>query len=573
MALEYDESSCDTIFDDTLDIFTVEDDEKIRVDVPVVIIPSPKKRVCTNNEPRTGAGRPALQTKYPDLVPSVNNFVRQHGFSAQQRRRSSVGNCGVSLKQIQKHVKENLPEVGIVHTSTLLRLTVPPNRRQSSAKRYSRSVEAKVPAKKNCVRKQNTDSHYLASRVKYRVEFAMQNEQFFSVMSCDTMNKINVGTLAVSRYHQHQRLFPLDDGPNYLDHDFPAGAGYKITPVGHMLLQRKSDENIFAYDELGRLHYRFPRTGPAYIVNRSQKFHALTIETHINDLVPLLHDQVGKDKTMCLLIVDGGPDWNQRSWSVILYMARLFKLCNLDFLCSTSYAPGHSAYNPIEHLWSPLSKTLTGITFPDRLPGETPPSQQTNLSAVEKKAKEAKEAKVFDVAIDSLNALWDGKDFDGFPITSKGQKCLEQSSPFCDYDIIHDLLKHARKATERPDVVEDFAFAMTHGDRRSGEFSLMKCDSEACSYCTAHPPSEAVKKVLNEVRIHGGLPSPSFDPDHPTHYKTYLDAMKCDFEKPDIGLVKHREKGLGSCPVCPAYVFLSLADKVQHTRLLHSKSR
>ena len=49
------------------------------------------------------------------------------------------------------------------------------------------------------------------------------------------MNKINVGTLAVSRYHQIRRLFLVDDSPNYDDHDFPT-PGYKIETSGYLRL-------------------------------------------------------------------------------------------------------------------------------------------------------------------------------------------------------------------------------------------------------------------------------------------------------------------------------------------------
>lgn len=75
-----------------------------------------------------------------------------------------------------------------------------------------------------------------------------------------------------------------------MDHDFPAGTGYKLTPVGHMVLEAQPNDNFY------------PRTGPSCVVNRVQKFHALTIETHINDLTPHLEKQKGK--TMCVLIVD-----------------------------------------------------------------------------------------------------------------------------------------------------------------------------------------------------------------------------------------------------------------------------
>ena len=53
------------------------------------------------------------------------------------------------------------------------------------------------------------------------------------MFSCDDMNKIKVGPLAVRRYHQIERFFPAEDTPNYLDHDFPV-PGYHLIPSGYM---------------------------------------------------------------------------------------------------------------------------------------------------------------------------------------------------------------------------------------------------------------------------------------------------------------------------------------------------
>lgn len=95
--------------------------------------------------------------------------------------------------------------------------------------------------------------------------------------------------------------------------------------------------------------------GPSFIVNRAQKFHSLTVETHVNDLVLLLEEEKAKGKTMCILVVDGGPDWNPKSWSVLIFMTRLFRMCNMDLLCSTSYAPGQSAYIIRSNIYGPHS--------------------------------------------------------------------------------------------------------------------------------------------------------------------------------------------------------------------------
>ena len=62
-------------------------------------------------------------------------------------------------------------------------------------------------------------------------------------VSCDTMNKIKVGTLAVSRYHQIKKIFMKDDNPRTPDHDFPLK--YKLIPNGIMVLQGKENQALF----------------------------------------------------------------------------------------------------------------------------------------------------------------------------------------------------------------------------------------------------------------------------------------------------------------------------------------
>ena len=56
----------------------------------------------------------------------------------------------------------------------------------------------------------------------------------------------------------------------------------------------------------------------------------------------------------------------------------------LDMLDVCSYAARYSAYNPIEHLWSPLSKKLSGVQFSAKANGDSkPPCQISELSKQE----------------------------------------------------------------------------------------------------------------------------------------------------------------------------------------------
>ncbi len=89
-----------------------------------------------------------------------------------------------------------------------------------------------------------------------------------------------------------------------------------------------------------------------------------------------------------------------------------------------TYASGHSAQNPIEHLWAPLTNWLTAVYFKAMLGGENKPPSEQNISEKDKKAKEEK---IYDRAISELNTYWNGKDFDSYPITSIGVKFSESN--------------------------------------------------------------------------------------------------------------------------------------------------
>ena len=111
----------------------------------------------------------------------------------------------------------------------------------------------------------------------------------------------------------------------------------------------------------------------------------------------------GYNKHAVSITCDNGPDWSHKSPLTQMYMGRIWRDLNLDYLVLVSYAPGHSADNMIEHEWAPLGKFLVGVTLPATLPGDNlPPCRQSGLTS---DIKEKKEAKVLDNAIDQLNSL------------------------------------------------------------------------------------------------------------------------------------------------------------------------
>jgi hypothetical protein len=114
-------------------------------------------------------------------------------------------------------------------------LFMPPNATHNSAKRYHSAIPAKVPKKKNEEAQSSEDFQTTASQVQQGREFTSdpEFEKYCARFSGDGMNKLKVGVLAVSRYHQIRRRHGIADQPNYNDHDFPF-PGYLLAPFGLM---------------------------------------------------------------------------------------------------------------------------------------------------------------------------------------------------------------------------------------------------------------------------------------------------------------------------------------------------
>ena len=268
----------------------------------------------------------------------------------------------MSAKDLQNHLLKEVEGLDTISQSSVRQLMVPTNRRCKSATRYTSDVNARVPKKSNCGRLNNENAQYYSARVKYALEFGAKFKE-----SCvaDNMNKVKVGVLAVSRYHQINKYYSVQDVPDYPDHDFP-NPGYLITPSGYLVLET-ADGDPFIKDELSRKHYRLARTGPLHIINRVERFQPCNIQAHSNDLRKILTDS---GKSVAVLITDSGPDFDTNSLAVCLYYMRLWRDLDMDALFTLPYCPGFSAYNMVEHAWAPMSKKLTSVILPATLPGE-----------------------------------------------------------------------------------------------------------------------------------------------------------------------------------------------------------
>jgi hypothetical protein len=542
-------------------------------------------------------GKPSLVSKFPAIVPVVRDFVHSRGFGAHERRRDIVGSVGVSLKEIKEHVQREIPalaEAGI-SLNSISRLFPAPNQQRAARSRYKGLIPARVGQKQNDKSKGHVDSHFAAAQVKYALELSSCYGEEIIAISADAKAKVNVGTVAVSRYVKMKTFLLEDDMPHLADHDFPSCS--KITPMGYMelvwkskdhqwqtrqskstspvrcdprlqcpprraksespkrckLLLQLSENDIFSRDSQGRKHYKFARSGPLHMFFRAGKFQKDSALSHHQDLIQILQPLTSTKKAV-ILVVDNGPDWNKTSCKTFLAMGRLWKQLKLDYFLLISYAPGDSKYNPIEHAWAPITMWWSALVLPV-IPDHT-------------------EEEVLDSAMTSLEKTLEGKQYDGFPIHTNSITCVTSHQDLKDEDAAIDKMSNAsRKALLRDEKLsslkKEYTFLSQHAVQYTYGLEFVRCQSATCDHCTSFQPK--AEKTLSLMHKIGHLFTPHPSQNHPGKYATFIECMSMVGKTlllPDEGLpsksvvLRCREHGCNK-------VFQSKADADRHNKLVH----
>lgn len=160
-----------------------------------------------------------------------------------------------------------------------------------------------------------------------------------------------------------------------------------------------------------------------------------------------------------------------------MYQGRLWKELNISRLTCITYPAGHSAYNPIEHAWLPLSNALTSIVISATLPTEHQPlNRQAHLTKGE---LENKTVKMLDNASNTLKEYWDNLTYDGNPVISIPIKSKNESSKYKDHASVEKLVNATVKTLESneetyPLLRKEFQFYCRHTKRRRNFSSVMK---------------------------------------------------------------------------------------------------
>ena len=168
--------------------------------------------------------KPSINSKFPQIEEAVAEFIKQHGFAAQSRRRDETAySSGVAIAQIQENLYSKFSALKdhCVSQSTIRRMFETPSKGNLASGRYKGLIGAKVECKQNSYREPHIDAHYWFARNKLRHELAIHHSKDVAMLSIDDIVKIKVGAPAVSQYHQIRNIFMNNDSPNLLDHNNP----------------------------------------------------------------------------------------------------------------------------------------------------------------------------------------------------------------------------------------------------------------------------------------------------------------------------------------------------------------
>ena len=380
--------------------------------------------------------------------------------------------------------------------------------------------------------------------------------EIFAVGTNDVVRKLNSpgSTKEASLYFGMQND---EDNIKFYEVSFPRETLNLFQTVPNV------SEHRLKYDNVGRLHLDTPYSGHSHLRLRSHKYNSTSIATHVTDLFEILKDV---QKSVFFFLTDGGPDFNPSHMANALFYYRLFKKLDADMLAVMTYAARCSAFNCIEHLWSPRSNDLSGVVFSPLADGDTrPPCQQSlaNNDLMEK------EKLVFDRAMKQIeNQHWKDASFDGFPVEVKSILVGEDKLLFSDYSRVMSFLQSPlREIHNFPEVNAEFKAMLSHMDRHLNEIVFVKCKDKRCRkpYHATEVPEFMTKNI-------GRLNAPSVSSSHEGRFRTFLQECVAEQKRfGDAGQPLAQKNDLGACPHCPHFAFKSKTEKTRHMGMFHRR--
>lgn len=356
-------------------------------------------------------------------------------------------------------------------------------------------------------------------------------------------------------------------------------------------IQTEHPNNPIERDHLGRAHYKRPMSGKANLIVRTAKHHNLSVTSHCGDIKPRLQQDVEEGKTVALLSVDGGPDLSVKHQANIYQYGLLWKECLLQSLIVFDYGPNQSALNPIERIWSPVTKTLSGVIFHDRVrinsndPNKPPtfeelaPCKQSDLTPSE---LDEKEKKVFNTAMEECCELISRHAvYAGDSVLCHAVECfsIEEKSDKDTYESMLNFTKaplYKLHEKENKKHLAEYSFVCKHLVRQHNVVTFVICKSDKCSHCRQFVDvSEATKCIQNYGYR---LPNPEASATHKGHFMSFIQLeakYKGKHSLPRLDRHQPSQENHGVCSMkgCRGFRYFSDHDEDRHLKLLHGGKR
>ena len=179
-----------------------------------------------------------------------------------------------------------------------------------------------------------------------------------------------------------------------------------------------------------------------------------------------------------------------------MYWGRLWKELNISRLFCITYPTRHSAYDLIQHAWSPMNNALTLVIAATHPTEDQPPIRQTCLA---KDELENKTAIMLNNVSNTLKEYWDNLTYNANPVIPIPMTSKNKSSKYKDDAAVKKLVNATVKnleSNEEPFALlrKEFKFYCRHINRRRSFLSVIKChffknDDQDCQGCRHSPPS------------------------------------------------------------------------------------
>jgi len=371
----------------------------------VIAVLAPDEPDINNNwgGERQNAGRTPIETKYPDAIKIIRDYIEKFS-AADPRRRHEMLQVGVVTPQIKRELAKHDIHMS---TRTIGYLFLAPNRNMKHSTTYKGLIRAKLASRMindikdsattslNDVRYYRRQINKLFTSTNLSTDSGGMSASKTKVISDDQKAKIPVGKgTFVSKHHKINRYI-LDNGEecdgnlHLNDHDFckmfltpmvmfaldnrtrnrTLSLNLDDRPVMNSFQKVKKSEHEDVYRYKGRTFINLYQSVSSEVSIKGKNNSAAYLAGQMLDLIvrSKILETVGEDVVERLIIIadNGGDTCNQHEpncqiWFKMWKILRK-KYSKLKRMIVASFAPGDSASNPVERMMSPLSKKLAGL--------------------------------------------------------------------------------------------------------------------------------------------------------------------------------------------------------------------